>query len=113
MKSAEQFQESARAASTLLKSMCNESRLMILCQLLDGEKSVGELEKLIGISQSALSQHLARLRHNNLVDTRRQAQVIYYRLKGHEVPAIMETLYKLFCAKDGGEAGNPGACPTL
>ena len=94
----EQFQEKAKAASVLLKSMCNESRLMILCRLLDGEKSVGELEKLVGISQSALSQHLARLRHNELVETRRQAQVIFYRLKGEHVPAIMETLHRLYCA---------------
>lgn len=93
----EKLQENASAASALLKSMCNESRLMILCQLLEGEKSVGELEKLIGISQSALSQHLARLRHNDLVETRRQAQVIYYRLKGHKVPALMRTLYDVFC----------------
>ena len=96
----DQFQENARAASALLKSMCNESRLMILCQLLDGEKSVGEIEKLIGISQSALSQHLARLRHNNLVETRRQAQVIYYRLKGREAPAVLTALYQLFCHQD-------------
>ena len=98
MNGAEQFQEKAKAASALLKSMCNESRLMILCQLLEGEKSVGELEKLVGISQSALSQHLARLRHSDLVDTRRQAQVIFYRLKGEQVPAIMATLHRLYCA---------------
>ena len=98
----ELLQQNARDASALLKSMCNESRLMILCQLLSGERSVGELEKLIGISQSALSQHLARLRHNDLVETRRQAQVIYYRLKGNKVPAVMKTLYELFCVSGAG-----------
>ena len=109
----EQLAENARAASALLKSMCNESRLMILCQLLDGEKSVGEIEKLIGISQSALSQHLARLRHNNLVETRRQAQIIYYRLHGREVPVVLKALYELFCAKDEAADGQPPCRPNL
>lgn len=93
----EQLQENARRASGLLKAMSNEHRLMILCQLLHGEKSVGELERLIGLSQSALSQHLARLRRDNLVQTRRQAQTIYYSLAGHEASAVIDTLYGLYC----------------
>ncbi|MGE5502954.1 MAG: ArsR/SmtB family transcription factor [Actinomycetota bacterium] len=96
----EKLQDSARRASTLLKAMSNEHRLMILCQLLHGEKSVGELERLIGLSQSALSQHLARLRRDNLVQTRRQAQTIYYSLAGTEASAVINTLYTLYCAKD-------------
>lgn len=96
----EKLQDSARRASTLLKAMSNEHRLMILCQLLHGEKSVGELERLIGLSQSALSQHLARLRRDNLVQTRRQAQTIYYSLAGAEASAVINTLYGLYCAKD-------------
>jgi DNA-binding transcriptional ArsR family regulator len=100
----EKLYDSARRASTLLKAMSNEHRLMILCQLLHEEKSVGELERLIGLSQSALSQHLARLRRDNLVQTRRQAQTIYYSLSGAEAAAVINTLYTLYCAKE------PGAC---
>lgn len=98
----DKLQESARRASTLLKAMSNEHRLMILCQLLHGEKSVGELERLIGLSQSALSQHLARLRRDNLVQTRRQAQTIFYSLSGAEASAVINTLYGLYCAKEAG-----------
>lgn len=92
-----ELQESARRASALLKAMSNEHRLLILCQLLHGEKSVGELERLIGLSQSALSQHLARLRRDSLVQTRRSAQTIYYSLAGEEASAVIETLYGLYC----------------
>ena len=73
----EELQVNARAASVLLKAMSNERRLMILCHLAGGEKSVGELEGLISLSQSALSQLLARLRRDRLVRTRRNAQSIY------------------------------------
>jgi DNA-binding transcriptional ArsR family regulator len=93
----EKLQESARRASILLKAMSNEHRLLILCQLLPGEKSVGELERLIGLSQSALSQHLARLRRDTLVQTRRQAQTIYYSLAGTDATAVINTLYSLYC----------------
>ena len=97
----EKLQESARRASALLKAMSNEHRLMILCQLLPGEKSVGELERIIGLSQSALSQHLARLRRDTLVQTRRQAQTIFYSLAGAEASAVINTLYSLYCAPEG------------
>lgn len=96
----EQLQDNARRASTLLKAMSNEHRLLILCQLSKGEKSVGEMERLIGLSQSALSQHLARLRRDNLVKTRRSAQTIFYSLKGEEASAVIETLYGLYCATE-------------
>lgn len=98
----EQLQDNARRASALLKAMSNEHRLLILCQLSRGEKSVGELERLIGLSQSALSQHLARLRRDNLVQTRRSAQTIFYSLKGEEASAVIHTLYGLYCATDAG-----------
>ena len=91
------IQNNARRASTLLKAMSNQHRLMILCQLVPGEKSVGELERIIGLSQSALSQHLARLRRDQLVGTRRAAQTIYYSLNGEEASAVIETLYGLYC----------------
>lgn len=100
----EQLQDNARRASTLLKAMSNEHRLLILCQLSKGEKSVGEMERLIGLSQSALSQHLARLRRDNLVKTRRSAQTIFYSLKGDEASAVIETLYGLYCEAGAAEA---------
>ena len=93
----ELLQENARRASTLLKAMSNEHRLMILCQLGDSEKCVGELERIIGLSQSALSQHLARLRRDDLVKTRRAAQTIFYSLAGPEARAVIGKLYELYC----------------
>lgn len=96
----ENLQAKARRASALLKAMSNEHRLLILCQLQNGERSVGELERLIGLSQSALSQHLARLRRDQLVKTRRVAQTIFYSLSGIEATAVIETLYGLYCSDD-------------
>lgn len=94
----ERLGENAERASALLKSMANNRRLMVLCQLANGqERSVGELEELVGISQSALSQHLARLRQDKLVKTRRSGQVIYYSLAGAEARAIIDTLHELYC----------------
>jgi ArsR family transcriptional regulator, virulence genes transcriptional regulator len=101
---AAELQANARRASALLKAMANERRLMILCHLATGEKSVGEIEALIGLSQSALSQHLARLRRDRLVETRRTAQSIRYRLSGGEVEAILVTLHGLYCAPPAGRA---------
>ncbi len=95
----EALYESARRASMLLKAMGNPHRLIVLCQLLGGEKNVGELERLVGLSQSALSQHLARLRRDGLVTTRRAAQTIYYSLSGNEAEAVIATLYRLYCAE--------------
>lgn len=94
-----ELRRSAGKASALLKAMSNPSRLMILCQLAEGEKTVSALEKLVGLSQSGLSQHLAVLRHKGIVATRRQAQSIYYSLASHEARAIMVTLYRVFCAR--------------
>lgn len=95
----EDLQANARKASTLLKAMSNERRLLILCHLSAGEKSVSELEQLVLLSQSALSQHLARLRRDKLVRTRRSAQTIYYSLNGEEAKAIMRTLHGLYCGQ--------------
>ena len=91
------LQSNARRASVLLKAMSNENRLLILCQLAESEKSVGALQAVVGLSQSALSQHLARLRHDQLVTTRRDAQTIYYSLKSGKARAVMETLYRIYC----------------
>ncbi len=100
-----ELQENASRASALLKTMANEWRLLILCNLAEGEKSVGELEQLIGLNQSALSQHLAVLRRENLVQTRRSAQSIFYSLKSQEASMIMATLYDAYCKTDEAEGG--------
>ena len=88
----ERMQHNARCAVKLLKAMSNETRMMILCELLRGERSVGQLEERILVSQSSLSQHLARLRRYTLVCTRRSGQTIYYSLNGTEVPVMIEAL---------------------
>lgn len=88
----------ATMAVVLLKAIANESRLIILAVLNNqGEKSVGELEQIVGLSQSALSQHLARLRKDGLVQTRREAQTIYYSLANENVKSVLDCLKKLFC----------------
>jgi len=91
------MEQAARDASTLLRAMSNERRLLILCHLSRGERSVGELCQLVDVSQSALSQHLAKLRHDDLVTTRREAQTIYYALRGEAVRRVLDTLYELYC----------------
>jgi DNA-binding transcriptional ArsR family regulator len=88
----------AGKATVLLKAMANQHRLMILCLLNDGERSVSELNKQIAIPQSSLSQHLSQLRREKLVTTRRDAQTIYYSLASAEVQAIITTLYQVYCA---------------
>jgi DNA-binding transcriptional ArsR family regulator len=93
------LQKSAHRATSLLKAMSNSSRLLILCQLAEGEKTVSELERLVGLSQSGLSQHLALLRRKGIVATRREAQSIYYSLASKEATAVMATLYEVFCTK--------------
>ncbi|MCK5167345.1 MAG: winged helix-turn-helix transcriptional regulator [Rhodospirillaceae bacterium] len=92
----EDLEKSTSVASGLLKAMSNQTRLMILCQLLRGEKTAGELDSATQLSQSALSQHLAVLRDHGLVQTRRQSQNIYYSLAGEEPKAIIEVLYSIY-----------------
>jgi DNA-binding transcriptional ArsR family regulator len=87
----------ADRAAVVLKCVSNKWRLLILCQLVKGEKSVGSLERAIGLGQSGLSQHLDVLRANNLVKTRRVSQTIYYSIRGSEAPAILTALYDLYC----------------
>ena len=95
-----ELKANALKASTLLKAMSNERRLLILCSLAEGELSVGQMESIVDLSQSALSQHLARLRHDGLVATRRDAQTIYYSLKGDEARTVIQTLHDLYCKPD-------------
>ncbi len=94
----EQMNEAADKASALMRTLGHKGRLLILCQLAVGEKSVGELSKSLDIPQSPLSQHLSRMRKEGLVKTRRQAQSIYYSLKADEAGKIIECLYGLYCA---------------
>lgn len=93
------LENNAEKASSLLGAMANSRRLMILCKLLEGEKSVSMLSQSIGIGQSALSQHLAKLREKGLVSTRRDAQTIHYSIASDDVRAILTTLYAVFCAQ--------------
>ncbi|MFP5514664.1 MAG: ArsR/SmtB family transcription factor [Alphaproteobacteria bacterium] len=96
-----------RPAAKLMKALSNEARLLILCELGQGERSVGQLGAIVGLSQSALSQHLARLRADGLVRTRRRSQTIFYSIASREVTAVIEVLADLFCrAPDpSGESG--------
>jgi DNA-binding transcriptional ArsR family regulator len=91
---------SATQAADFLKSLGHEQRLMILCHLASGEKSVGELEEVLGARQAAVSQQLARLRHEGLVSTRREGKTIYYGLADGRAQKMIGLLYELFCKVD-------------
>ena len=87
-------------ASIVLGAMANAKRLMVMCNLIEGEKSVSQLADIVGLSPAALSQHLGKMRALRLVKTRRDGQIIYYRLASEKVREILETLYKLYCAPE-------------
>ncbi len=90
--------EKAEAASDFLKILANENRMIILCFLAKGEKSVTELEELLSLRQSTVSQQLARLRDENLVRFRREGKTIYYSLASEQARQVITALYDLFCA---------------
>ena len=92
------MRNNAEQASALLKSLANPNRLLLLCALVNREHTVGELEMLTGLSQSALSQHLARLREEQIVSTRREAQRIFYALEDPGARALLETMHRIYCA---------------
>ena len=92
------MRKNADRAAALLKVLANGQRLRILCLLLDGERSVSDLHAAMTLSQSALSQHLARLRQDGLVTTRREAQTIYYALAAGPALAVIEALQDIYCA---------------
>jgi DNA-binding transcriptional ArsR family regulator len=96
-----ELHDMAAHAVELLKAMANEWRLMILCQLAEGEKTVSELQKILGLSQSALSQHLAVLRRERIIKGRKHAQSVSYSLSGEEAGKVMETLHEVFCDVQG------------
>ncbi|MFT4742971.1 MAG: DNA-binding transcriptional ArsR family regulator [Yoonia sp.] len=94
----DKMMQNAQRASNFLKAISHEGRLMILCHLVTGEKSVTELEELLSARQAAVSQQLSRLRLEGLVTPRRDGKVIYYRLTDDRPKQIMEVVYDLFCA---------------
>jgi ArsR family transcriptional regulator len=96
----ERMMESACGASNFLKAISHEGRLMILCHLATGEKTVTELEELLSARQAAVSQQLARLRTEGLVSPRRDGKAIYYRLTDRRAIQILDVVYDLFCKAD-------------
>jgi DNA-binding transcriptional ArsR family regulator len=105
-----ELRKNAARANVLLKAMANKWRLVILCHLVEGEKSVGELEAHLGLSQSALSQHLGILRRDKLVKIRRASQTIFYSLASTEATAMMAVLYDVFCRDVDGR--HPPGVPS-
>ncbi len=96
-----ELHDKASHAVELLKAMANEWRLMILCQLSEGEKTVSELQDILGLSQSALSQHLAVLRRERVVRSRKEGQSVSYSLAGDDATKVMHTLHDVFCDSQG------------
>jgi len=92
--------ESAKSATDFMKALAHEGRLMILCHLGTGEKSVGELEDMLSVRQAAVSQMLARLRDEGLVSTRRDGKTIYYSLSDDKTSQVIGLLYSLFCGRE-------------
>ena len=100
--------EHASDAAGLMKALGNESRLMILCTLVDGERTVGELNDIVPLSQSALSQQLARLRQQGLVETRRASQTIFYSLAPGPADRVIHLLHEIYCGSpDAAEVCKP------
>jgi len=106
---ASNLRDNAEAAEALLKALANAARLTILCELLAGERTVTQLHEAAGLSMSAVSQHLAKLRDEAIVSTRRESQTIYYSLTDEPTVRVLNTLYDVFCAPDAGAVAKPGA----
>lgn len=100
-----QMADAAEDAAAVLRSLSNPSRLMILCNLVEGERSVGELEEALGLGQAYVSQQLARLRGEGLVTARREGRAMLYSLKDPRVQPVIESLYAAFCPVDAGRPG--------
>ncbi|MBI5264252.1 MAG: helix-turn-helix transcriptional regulator [Bradyrhizobium sp.] len=92
------MERAADEASDLLKALSNRHRLLIICQLIEGERSVGELAEFLNLRDSTVSQHLALLRKEDLVSARRDAQTIYYSIASDPAREILKTLYQAYCA---------------
>lgn len=91
------MQKNAAAAERMLKQLANANRLMVLCHLVSGEKTVGDLAKSVGLSQSALSQHLAKLRDAGLVTAEKRGLSVYYRICSMEAQALLSVLHLIYC----------------
>jgi len=96
----EKMNEVARQVSDIMRLLSSEKRLMILCRLAEGEKSVGELAELLDMRQASLSQQLALLRQKDIVETRRDAQTIYYKVAREDVQGLLEFLHNNYCPID-------------
>lgn len=103
----ERMQVAADRASELLKAMANRHRLLILCQLVEGERSVGELADFLGIRDSGVSQHLALLRKDGLVAARRDGQTIWYSIASAEARILLSAIYSIFCAPQRASEQTP------
>jgi DNA-binding transcriptional ArsR family regulator len=117
-----ELEAKAEYVASRLSLLSNPKRLLILCHLTQGESSVGEIQQAVGMGQSALSQHLAKLREADIVATRRDAQTIYYRMADPETASLLNALYETFCAHahgadahggdaDAGEEGKDARAP--
>jgi ArsR family transcriptional regulator len=93
------MRKNATEAAALLRAISHEARLLVLCELANGERSAGELVERSGLSQSALSQHLAKLREQGLVATRREAQMIHYRIADQRAQRLLRVLHDIYCKK--------------
>ncbi len=93
----DQMQDNAKKAESMLKMLANSNRLLILCNLVQNEKTVNELVEIVGLSQSAISQHLAKLRNESIVECEKRGQLVYYRICSPEVSAVLSTLYLIYC----------------
>ena len=109
----EEMQSNAQKATEFLKALAHEGRLMILCHLATGEKSVTELEDLLNARQAAVSQQLARLRHGGFVTCRREGKAMYYTLPEGSVRDMIGILYEMFCAEDDRKAEAEPSVRTL
>ena len=98
------MEAAADSASGLLKALANRHRLLIVCQLIDGERSVGDLAEFLGLRDSTVSQHLALLRRDGLVSARRDAQTIYYSIASDAAREVLGVLYRVYCTPPNGKA---------
>lgn len=103
----DQLMRKARKASNFLKALSHESRLLLLCLLAERERSVTELETILSLRQSAVSQQLARLRYDGMVETRRDGKTIYYSLANDDVRRVISIVYDIFCAPAANKTSLP------
>lgn len=96
---AEEVMNVAGSLANLLKELANKNRILILCTIFDKERTVSEIVSVLGVSQSAVSQHLSRMKHQNILGTRRDGKEIYYRITNDDVNRIISFMHSVFCSK--------------